>query len=118
MPALLRRPAAARAAASSPSPRRPRPAACPALAAYCAAKAGVAGFVRALAADLRGTGVTANAVAPGSTRDADAGARARASTGSRSAEEFAAQQPLERLIEPEEIAALIAWLLRPRRPPR
>ena len=37
------------------------------LAAYCAAKAGVAGMVRALALELRGTGVTANAVSPGST---------------------------------------------------
>ena len=37
------------------------------LAAYSAAKAGVEGFVRGLAADLHGSGVTANAVAPGST---------------------------------------------------
>jgi SDR family mycofactocin-dependent oxidoreductase len=40
----------------------------PMLAAYCAAKAGVAGLVRALATELRGTGVTANAICPGSTR--------------------------------------------------
>ena len=40
----------------------------PMLAAYCAAKAGVAGLIRALATELRGTGVTANAVCPGSTR--------------------------------------------------
>jgi SDR family mycofactocin-dependent oxidoreductase len=37
------------------------------LAAYSAAKAGVEGFVRGLAADLHGSGVTANSVAPGST---------------------------------------------------
>ena len=42
----------------------------PMLAAYCAAKAGVVGFVRALAVELGGTGVTANAVSPGSTRTA------------------------------------------------
>ena len=40
----------------------------PMLAAYCAAKAGVTGFVRALAAELGGTGVTANAVSPGPTQ--------------------------------------------------
>ncbi len=35
-------------------------------AAYCAAKAGVLGLVRALAMDLRGTGVCVNAICPGS----------------------------------------------------
>jgi NAD(P)-dependent dehydrogenase (short-subunit alcohol dehydrogenase family) len=36
------------------------------LAAYCAAKHGVVGFTRALAEELRGTGLVANAVCPGS----------------------------------------------------
>ncbi len=49
----------------------------PQLAAYAAAKAGVVGYVRALAADLAGTGVTANAVCPGSTRGPDAGGQRR-----------------------------------------
>jgi SDR family mycofactocin-dependent oxidoreductase len=79
------------------------------LAAYCAAKAGVEGFVRALAADLRGSGVTANAVAPGSTRTPLLDESARL-YGLRSAEDFAAQQPVERLLEPDEVAALVAWL--------
>ena len=65
-PALLRRPeprsgrfvAVASAAATRGLPL---------LAAYCAAKAGVTGLVRALAVELGGTGVTANAVSPGST---------------------------------------------------
>ena len=79
------------------------------LAAYCAAKAGVVGFVRALAVELGGTGVTANAVSPGSTRTPILDESARL-YGLESAEAFAAQQPLGRLIEPEEVAALIAWL--------
>lgn len=111
IPELLRRPqprqgrfvAVASAAASRGMPG---------LAAYSAAKAGAAGFVRGLAADLRGTGVTANAVAPGSTRTALLDESARLYE-LQSSESFAAQQPLERLIEPAEVAALIAWLLRP-----
>ncbi len=81
----------------------------PLLAAYCAAKAGTVGFVRALAAELRGTGVTANTVSPGSTRtpSLDESARLYELT---SAEEFASQQALGRLLDPAEVAALIVWL--------
>ena len=81
----------------------------PRLAAYCAAKAGVTGFVRGLAADLRGTGVTANAVSPGSTETAmlDESARIYALDG---VETFAAQQPVERLLAPAEVAASLLWL--------
>ncbi|MEZ5077603.1 MAG: mycofactocin-coupled SDR family oxidoreductase [Solirubrobacterales bacterium] len=85
----------------------------PGLAAYGAAKAGVAGFVRGLAADLRGTGVTANAIAPGSTRTPLLEESARL-YGLGSGEEFVPQQPLERLLEPAEVAALIGWLVGPR----
>ena len=77
VPAMLRRPeprhgrflAVASAAATRGMPL---------LAAYGAAKAGVTGFVRALAVELGGTGVTANAVSPGSTatRILDESARA------------------------------------------
>lgn len=82
------------------------------LAAYSAAKAGVGGFVRGLAADLRGTGITANAVAPGSTRTPLLDESARLYE-LESSEEFAAQQLLDRLIEPGEVAAAICWLLSP-----
>lgn len=84
----------------------------PMLAAYCAAKAGVEGLVRALAAELRGTGVTANAVSPGSTATAILQESARL-YGLSSATEFAGQQPLERLIEPSEVAAALSWLAGP-----
>jgi SDR family mycofactocin-dependent oxidoreductase len=82
----------------------------PKLAAYCAAKAGVAGFVRGLAADLRGTGVTANTVSPGSTRTAMLHAT-RAIYDLESVEEFASSQLLDRTLAPDEVAAAIAWLL-------
>ena len=79
------------------------------LAAFCAAKAGVAGFVRALATELRGTGVTANAVGPGSTATAILDESARL-YGLPSAEAFAVQQPLNRLLDPAEVAAVLAFL--------
>jgi SDR family mycofactocin-dependent oxidoreductase len=108
VPALLRRPSPRTgrfvAVASSASV-----AGLPWLAAYCAAKAGVAGFVRGLAADLRGTGVTANAVAPGSTDTAMLAESARL-YGLSSVAEFASQQPVERLLTPDEVAAAAVWL--------
>jgi SDR family mycofactocin-dependent oxidoreductase len=82
------------------------------LGAYVASKHAVIGLVRALAADLAGTGVTANAVCPGSTRTAILDASARI-YGLASAEEFAGHQLLERVLVPEEPAALIAWLCSP-----
>jgi SDR family mycofactocin-dependent oxidoreductase len=81
----------------------------PMLAAYCAAKAGVAGFVRALAAELGGTGVTANAVSPGSTATPILEETARL-YDLPAAGAFAAQQPLGRLLSPAEVAAVIAFL--------
>jgi SDR family mycofactocin-dependent oxidoreductase len=108
IPALLRRPEprAGRfiAVASAAATRG-----LPLLAAYCATKAGVTGLVRALAAELRGTGVTANAVSPGSTATPILDESARL-YGLESAEAFSAQQPISRLIRPDEVAATIAWL--------
>jgi SDR family mycofactocin-dependent oxidoreductase len=108
IPALLRRPEPRRgrflAVASAAATRG-----LPMLAAYCAAKAGVAGFIRALAAELGGTGITANAVSPGSTATPilDESARLYALPG---AGAFAAQQPLGRLLDPAEVAAVLAFL--------
>ena len=108
VPALLRRPAPRRgrflAVASAAATRG-----LPMLAAYCAAKAGVAGFVRALGTELRDSGVTANAVSPGSTATPILDESARL-YGLPSAGSFAAQQPLGRLLDPAEVAAVLAFL--------
>ncbi|MGW0085252.1 mycofactocin-coupled SDR family oxidoreductase [Streptomyces sp. NPDC003393] len=111
VPALLRRPEPRSgrflAVASAATTRG-----LPMLAAYCAAKSGVAGLIRALGAELGGTGVTANAVSPGSTatRILDESARLYGLGG---ADDFAAQQPLGRLLDPREIAAVLAFLASP-----
>ncbi|HYT09908.1 MAG TPA: mycofactocin-coupled SDR family oxidoreductase [Mycobacteriales bacterium] len=108
VPALLRRPEPRQgrfvAVASAAATRG-----LPMLAAYCAAKAGVSGLVRALAVELGGTGVTANAVSPGSTDTAMLAESARL-YGLGSAQEFAGSQPVGRLLSPEEIAAALIWL--------
>jgi SDR family mycofactocin-dependent oxidoreductase len=111
VPALLRRPAPRHgrfiAVASAAATRG-----LPMLAAYCAAKAGVTGLIRALAAELGDTGVTANAVSPGSTATPilDESARLYALP---SAQQFAAQQPIRRLLDPAEVAAMLVYLAGP-----
>jgi SDR family mycofactocin-dependent oxidoreductase len=108
IPALLRRPAPRSgrflAVASAAATRG-----LPTLAAYCAAKAGVAGLIRALAAELGDTGVTANAVSPGAT-DTPILAESARLYGLPGASSFAAQQPVRRLLAPDEVAAALAWL--------
>jgi SDR family mycofactocin-dependent oxidoreductase len=81
----------------------------PTLAAYCAAKAGVAGLIRALGAELGDSGITANAVSPGSTSTVmlDESARLYDLAG---AADFARQQPMDRLLDPAEVAAVLAFL--------
>ncbi len=78
------------------------------LAGYVAAKHAVVGIIRGLAADLVGTGITASAVAPGSTRTTMLQATADL-YGLNDVEEFAEAQLVKRLIEPAEIAEVIAF---------
>jgi SDR family mycofactocin-dependent oxidoreductase len=108
VPALLRRPEPRHgrflAVASAAATRG-----LPLLAAYCAAKAGVTGLIRGLAAELGGTGITVNAVSPGSTDTPILEESARL-YGLPGAASFAAQQPARRLLAPEEVAAALVWL--------
>jgi len=88
-------------------------------AAYTASKHAAVGLMRAVAAEVAGTGVTANAVCPGFVRtDMTAASVERivATTG-RSAEQaeaaIASMGPLGRLLEPEEVAFAVAFLAAP-----
>ncbi|MEU9789006.1 mycofactocin-coupled SDR family oxidoreductase [Streptomyces sparsogenes] len=78
------------------------------LGAYCAAKHAVVGLVRGMACDLRDTGVNAVAVSPGSTRTdmlrATADLYGLADVG-----QLADRQLSGRPLEPEEVAAVVAW---------
>ena len=78
------------------------------LVAYNAAKHAVVGLVKGLAADLVGTGATACAVSPGSTRTPMLQATA-ALYGLDDIEAFADNQLLRRILEPDEVAATVAF---------
>ena len=91
----------------------------PYVSAYCAAKHAAVGFVRALALETARTGVTVNAVCPGYTdtglvqRSLD---RVAQRTGRPREEMLAAMikdNPLGRLIRPEEVAAAVLALCLP-----
>jgi NAD(P)-dependent dehydrogenase (short-subunit alcohol dehydrogenase family) len=88
-------------------------------AAYTASKHAAVGLMRAVAAEVAGTGVTANAVCPTYVRTEMTRrsiARIVAAT-SRSEEEaeaaLATSSPLGRLLEPEEVAFAVAFLAAP-----
>ncbi|WP_457322694.1 SDR family NAD(P)-dependent oxidoreductase [Roseateles sp. P5_E11] len=87
------------------------------VAAYCAAKHGVLGLTRAMALEVAAKGVTVNAVCPGYTETdivANAVDTIVAKTG-RTAEqartELAKVNPQGRLIQPEEVADTVAWIV-------
>jgi SDR family mycofactocin-dependent oxidoreductase len=78
------------------------------LAGYTAVKHAVIGIVHGLAADLVGTGVTAVAVSPGSTRTAMLSQTAGLYDDA-SISDLVSHQLLGRILEPEEIAETIAF---------
>lgn len=84
----------------------------PLLSAYTAAKAGVVGLVRSLAAELGPDGITANAVAPGSTDTSMLTASAEV-YGLAAADEFAVHHLIQGLVTPAQVAAMITWLCGP-----
>jgi 2-keto-3-deoxy-L-fuconate dehydrogenase len=79
--------------------------------AYCASKAAVVGMTKALAADFVTRGVRFNAICPGTVDSPSLHDRLRA-TGDydKAMREFIARQPMGRIGEPEEIAALALYL--------
>jgi NAD(P)-dependent dehydrogenase (short-subunit alcohol dehydrogenase family) len=89
-------------------------------AAYAAAKHAAIGLMRATAAEVAGTGVTANAVCPGWVRTAmmERAVERIVATTDRDEEQaeaaLVAQMPLGRALEPEEVAEAVWFLASPK----
>ncbi|BBU32406.1 3-hydroxyacyl-CoA dehydrogenase (plasmid) [Burkholderia sp. THE68] len=89
------------------------------VAAYCAAKHGVIGLTRALAAEVATKGVTVNAVCPGYTEtellraslDQIMSKTARSEQDARDA--LVRHNPQRRFVQPEEVASAVLWLCAP-----
>lgn len=85
-------------------------------AAYAASKHAAVGLMRVAAAELAGTGATANAVCPAfveteMTRASVARIAARTGRSEEaSVAALASASPLGRLLDPDEVAAAVAWL--------
>ncbi len=87
----------------------------PYISAYAASKHAALGLTRSVAAELRGTGVTANCVCPGYVRSdmtdrTIANIVARTGRGAGDTER-SLNAALGRLIEPEEVAAAVVYLV-------
>jgi NAD(P)-dependent dehydrogenase (short-subunit alcohol dehydrogenase family) len=75
---------------------------------YCAAKAGILGFTRALSLEVAQVGIRVNAVAPGYTRTQLI--QQALDDGSQQEEWMLERVPLKRLADPDEIARAVRFL--------
>ena len=79
--------------------------------AYGATKAGVIGMTKSIAADYIKQGIRANAICPGTVESPSLHDRLRATGDYEAAKAaFIARQPIGRIGQPEEIAALVVYL--------
>lgn len=85
----------------------------PRLAPYAAAKAGIIALTKSVGRELADHGIVINAVAPGGVGGTEI---ARPHAGVRppdQANQVASATPMGRLAQPDEVAALVAWLCSP-----
>jgi len=88
----------------------------PSMAAYCTSKHGILGLMRSVARDVAPFGVTCNAVAPGWVRTSMSDRTAQREAVQRGVpveevwEERASSYAAGRVVEPEEVASVIAFL--------
>jgi NAD(P)-dependent dehydrogenase (short-subunit alcohol dehydrogenase family) len=91
----------------------------PGYTAYCASKHGVIGFTRALALELAPRRITVNAICPGwvetemAAQGMQQGAEATGQTFEQFRERALKAVPLKRIIQPEEVAGLVSFLVSP-----
>jgi 2-keto-3-deoxy-L-fuconate dehydrogenase len=79
--------------------------------AYCASKAAVIGLTKSIAADFVAKGIRANAICPGTVDSPSLHDRLRA-TGDydKAMKDFIGRQPMGRIADPKEVAALVTYL--------
>jgi NAD(P)-dependent dehydrogenase (short-subunit alcohol dehydrogenase family) len=88
----------------------------PAMSPYCASKHGVIGLMRSVAQDVAPYGITCNAILPGwvrtemADRDAEQEGARRGMSVDEVWAERAGQNPAGRVVTPDEVAGVAAWL--------